>query len=760
MNLRHRIARALVRASTSLVGPNAWETFQVVGAQAGASGRLNLPGMSRPAENVLWAYAAITARAEAMMQAAVRISNAGGDLVESGPLADLLSRPNRWQDGVAFIGSIETCLALYNRAYVAAVAEQGALPDELIVLPPSNVTPLVGIHAPTGMRVPTGWMVRDGVTAREVRFDLDQLIAIQTWNPHNPYVSALSPTEPLKRSLQMDIATRESNLALFSNGGMPDYALATDQQWDHEAAKEFLQRFMDNYAGFGNAHKPALLYNGVKIQPIGLKPEELQSLEVLRNLTPQEIVAGFRCKPAMAGLMVGETNLSQGTSTQEQKVAWWSETGFSEAGRIASALQQFLVERYPWPAARGTRPVSRLQRIECARCLRQTRAAMSGLTVWLDTTQVPELAQHRLSRIGEMQKLWGMGYPPDDLNEFFDLGLPDHPAGRQGFVPFSVQPVDEVGGSVPAIEPAPAHAAAQDESRQILAGIRARIEAESRAIEDRAKAGAKALRTAYDSFLKPRIKATARRYSRYYVEQEARVMQRLDQAIGRSRATDERPLQAISNPDQLLRLMFPKSDENNSLTALITPLVNAHMADGWAFFRQADAPAGATVPDFQIEDPRVQAAIQDRVIHATLVNDTTEDALRRILADSFAEGDTPAMLADRIDAYYAEHAKGPTAPRPMTAALTQTNGVVNEGRLLAANFAGGLLKGWLHGSSEDPRPAHVAAESTYQAAPIPLNGQFVVNGHSCAAPGDASLPVEETANCTCTLVFVPEGAAK
>jgi hypothetical protein len=327
-------------------------------------------------------------------------------------------------------------------------------------------------------------------------------------------------------------------------------------------------------------------------------------------------------------------------------------------------------------------------------------------------------------------------------------------------VPFSVQPVDEVGGSIPAVSvPPPEHAAESDQARSILAGIRARIEAESQAVESRAKAGAKAIRTAYESFLKPRIKATSKRYSRYYVEQEARIMDRLDKAIGRARAGDDRPLSESTNESKLLRALFPKSDENNSLTALITPLVQAHMADGWAFFRQVDAPAGATVLDFQIADPRVQAAIEDRVIHATLVNDTTEEALRKILSDSFAEGDTPAMLADRIDAYYAANAKGPTAARPMTAALTQTNGIVNEGRMLAASFAGGLLKGWLHGSSEDPRAAHVAAESTYTSAPLPLDGQFVVNGHACSAPGDASLPIEETANCTCTLIFVPQKGA-
>ena len=758
MTLRHRIARMFLRASTSLVGPNAWETFQVLGAQAGASGRLSLPGADKPAENVLWAYAAIVGRAEAMMQAQIRLSNAAGDMVESGPLYDLLARPNRLQDSVQFLGAIETCLALYNRAYIAPVSETNALPDELWILPPRNVSADVGVHAATGMRLPVGWIVRDAITGLERRFALDELIVLQTWNPHNPYVAALDPTSPLKRSLQMDIGTRESNLALFANGGMPDYALSTDREWNHEAAKEFLERFMDNYAGFGNAHKPALLYNGVKIQPIGLKPEELQSLEVLKTLTPQEIVAGFRCKPVMAGLMIGETGLSQGSSTQEQKVAWWSETGFSEANRIAVALQQFLVERYPWPSARAGRRMSRLQQVTARRLAPSVRVqGASGLYVWLDVSQVPELATHRLSRISEMSKLWGMGYPPDSLNEFFDLGLPDHPRGDLGLVPFSVQPVSEIGGALP-VAPVPAaqHAAsAPDEPSAIFARVRARIEADTMAAQQRAKASAKAIRTAYDAFLKPRIKATARRYSRFYLEQEQRVAKRLDAALGRARAEADMPVSDLAGQNELLRALFPKSDENATLTSLITPLVQSHMSDGWNFFRAHDAPEGSALPDFQIADPRVQTALETRVIHAAQINDTTETALRKILSDAFLEGDTPAMLSDRIHEYYVANCKGVDSVRPLTAAMTQTNGIVNEGRMLAATFAGGLLKGWLHGASDEPRPAHVAAESQYASDPIPLNLPFVVNGHSCAAPGDSSLPVEETANCTCTLIFAP-----
>jgi hypothetical protein len=77
--------------------------------------------------------------------------------------------------------------------------------------------------------------------------------------------------------------------------------------------------------------------------------------------------------------------------------------------------------------------------------------------------------------------------------------------------------------------------------------------------------------------------------------------------------------------------------------------------------------------------------------------------------------------------------------------------------MAAARAAGGLLKGWLHGGSSEPRPAHLAAQDRYMAEPIELDEMFSVNGHEADAPGSTELPVEETANCTCCVVFVKKG---
>jgi hypothetical protein len=103
---------------------------------------------------------------------------------------------------------------------------------------------------------------------------------------------------------------------------------------------------------------------------------------------------------------------------------------------------------------------------------------------------------------------------------------------------------------------------------------------------------------------------------------------------------------------------------------------------------------------------------------------------------------------------------GDKQARPMTAARTQTTGIVNDGRMLAAREVGGLRKGWLHGAPEEARSAHLDAQARYTKSPIPLEDKFEVNGHKCDAPGSTELPVEEVANCTCTVFFVAaKGAA-
>lgn len=761
------IARALRRAAQGLretVGrwvldaPPGW----MMGG-SGVSGALKLADLGKPAENILWAYVCVMARAEAVSQVPVRLTTPAGEIIEGGPLHDLFERPNRWQDRTMFMATVEAHMTAFNEAFVVPVSETGGTPDELIALSPRNMTPIAGVHRPTGSRVAVGWVYQDGETGERHVFADDEVIVIRTPNPYNP-MRSISPVDPLRRSLQMDVATREANLALFLHGGVPDLVLETEQSWGDEKAQEILERFVDRHSGVRQAHRPAILTGGLKAKTLGFRPDELQSVDVLRTLTPQEIVAGYRVKPVMAGLMVGETGLSQGTSTAEQKVAWWAEVGLAELSRIEMALQTGLVDLYAWgsrgrSAARGMTARERVgYGLRRRRGQRAPAARPGGAELWFDTNAIEELSEHRRKRLGDFKTLRDAGYPPDEISEYLDLGLPPHPT-NVGLVAFSLQPVDDVGAA-PGVASAPAegaHAATDgcgcgSAAHERLTVLEALLQ---RADGNVTPKKYQALRKGFDTFLAPREKGAARRWSRYFLEQRKRVADRLAElreAGGRAAS----PLDAAAAAGLLDRI-FPKGEENASLLARLSPLWSSEMQDGYAFFAEYDAPGMEAT--MQVEDPRVQAAIAARHEQAALANDTTADALNDILGKALADGLTVNQLADEIDGYYREHCVGETKHRPQTAARTMTAGAVNEGRLMAAEDVGGLLKGWLHGAPDEPRPAHVAAQEQYLANPIGLNERFVVNGYPCSAPGAAELPISETANCTCTLTFVPIGGA-
>jgi HK97 family phage portal protein len=740
--------------------------------------KLSTPGIDKPESNILWAYVCISARAGAVSQAPLRISDGDGNIIEGGDLFDLLARPNSWQDGTEFVSEIESGMTLRNEWFIVPVSQgEGSQPDELVGLSPRNMTPIYGVHMPTGRRIAMGWNYIDSDTGMTKQFLPDEVIYIGGPDPAAG-IRALDPSTALKRTFQMDMATRENNLALFVHGGMPSIALSTEQRLDPDQGREFIQRWIDNYGGSKNAHKPAILHSGMKVEKLGFNPTELQALDTLKTLTPNEICAGFRVKPAMVGLMVGETGLSQGTSTAEQKIAWWSEVGNAEHGHIAAALQTGLVNKWRWTTAQiargpvagrlaryaaagiAARPMTRTERVEFRaqqkRIARRSRRAPGGtaLYVWFDTTGIDELQAARLKRVEIFDKILTRGYLPDEINEVLDLGLPPHPTNT-GTIPFSVVEVDTRKEDQPRITRMSTDKkdAVDEVFRRLETALTKRCAcgcggdaaahgAERKALPEKFQK----LRTMLDSFIKPREKAAASRWSRYFMEQRQRVLSRLD--ADRSMARLHR-----ASLENLMEKIFPKGEEDMALVARLTPLWSSQLEDGYKLISEETGvkPQGS---GFQIDDPRIKAAIKARQVQGMKANETTAEDLRQIIGDAIEAGKTMQEIADGIASYYRDNAVGEDKVRPLTAARTQTAGIINDGRLLAATDAGNLKKGWLHGSPAEPREAHLAAQDEYLNNPIALDEPFIVNGIEMMSPGVAGAPIEETANCTCMLVFI------
>ncbi len=107
-----------------------------------------------------------------------------------------------------------------------------------------------------------------------------------------------SPIAMAKNAIGMAIATEEYGAKFFSNGANPGGVL------EHPGVVKDPQRIRESwnavYQGTSNAHRVAVLEEGMKFSPIGIPPEQAQFLET-RKYQTEEICRIFRVPPHLVG---------------------------------------------------------------------------------------------------------------------------------------------------------------------------------------------------------------------------------------------------------------------------------------------------------------------------------------------------------------------------------------------------------------------------------------------------------------------------
>ncbi|MEA5048160.1 MAG: phage portal protein [Eubacteriales bacterium] len=105
-----------------------------------------------------------------------------------------------------------------------------------------------------------------------------------------------SPIAMAKNAIGLAMATEEYGAKFFANGAAPSGVL------EHPGTIKDPQRVRDSwnaaYQGSANAHKIAVLEEGMKYTPIGISPEQAQFLET-RKFQINEIARIFRVPPHM-----------------------------------------------------------------------------------------------------------------------------------------------------------------------------------------------------------------------------------------------------------------------------------------------------------------------------------------------------------------------------------------------------------------------------------------------------------------------------
>lgn len=145
-----------------------------------------------------------------------------------------------------------------------------------------------------------------------------------------------SPIAMAKNAIGMSLATEEYGASFFANGATPGGVL------EHPGIVKDPQRIRESwnsvYQGTKNAHKVAVLEEGMKYQSIAISPEQAQFLET-RKFQINEIARIFRVPPHM----VGDLEKSSFSNIEQQSLEFVKYTLDPWVTRWEQAMQKDLL---------------------------------------------------------------------------------------------------------------------------------------------------------------------------------------------------------------------------------------------------------------------------------------------------------------------------------------------------------------------------------------------------------------------------------
>lgn len=144
-----------------------------------------------------------------------------------------------------------------------------------------------------------------------------------------------SPIAMAKNAIGMAIATEEYGAKFFANGANPGGVL------EHPGVVKDPKRVRDSwnavYQGSSNAHRIAVLEEGMKFQPVGIPPEQAQFIAT-RKFQINEIARIFRIPPHM----IGDLEKSSFSNIEQQSLEFVKYTLDPWVSRWEQAIQKTL----------------------------------------------------------------------------------------------------------------------------------------------------------------------------------------------------------------------------------------------------------------------------------------------------------------------------------------------------------------------------------------------------------------------------------
>jgi HK97 family phage portal protein len=265
-------------AITSTLGGLGWPQPMLYAALGGYASNSGVPVTPFTALQSAAVYACIRAISQdiAMLSPFVRRRLAGGGYRRefAHPLHKLFMRPNRWQTWFEFIGYVVTAICLRGNAFIVIERDQDANPIELVPIAPDRCSIMLTEDGELWYRINSrrlgyGILVPPDDMMHVKNVSLDGYVGV-------------SPIAIAQDVIGLALATQQHGGILFRQGGQIGGVVRHPGKLSKEAGDRIANSWRETHAGVQNAHKVAILEEGMSFDKIAMTNEDSQFLETRR----------------------------------------------------------------------------------------------------------------------------------------------------------------------------------------------------------------------------------------------------------------------------------------------------------------------------------------------------------------------------------------------------------------------------------------------------------------------------------------------
>lgn len=246
------------------------------------------------------------------------------------PLHDLiLHAPNDYQTAPEFFSYVMTCLLLEGNFYAYINRTESGRVVEILPLRPENVTVRQDERFNVIYQVQFDNGKQDVLNSNEI---------LHIRNISLDGVQGLSPIRYNSEALGSAIAARNYASNVFSNDATPRGILSTDGILSDEAYANIKESWNSSHQGVSNAHRIAILEQGLKFNALSMSPAEVQLLDS-RKYSRNEICAMFRVPPHM----VADLERATFSNIEHQDLQFYKATVLPYLTNIEARLNRTLL---------------------------------------------------------------------------------------------------------------------------------------------------------------------------------------------------------------------------------------------------------------------------------------------------------------------------------------------------------------------------------------------------------------------------------